>query len=141
MYQDSVTTQEEALTHLFFHCCLKDGEYTTDELNVLSEKIVKGGLNKDLNFTEEMQKYKAYHSSITNDDVYLGYLVKLIRPTNELAIYSYCVELCLSDAVFAAAEESLLTKIGNALDISETDQLVARKLMLQRNIVETGKLF
>lgn len=141
MYQDVVITQEEAITHLFFHCCLKDGEYTTDELNALSEKIVVGGLNKTLNFTEEMQKYKTYYGSITDDATYLNYLVQLIRPTNELAIYSYCVELCLSDSVFAIQEESLLQKIGNALSIDETDQAVARKLMMQRNIVETQQLF
>jgi hypothetical protein len=141
MYQDVVLTQEEAITHLFFHCCLKDGEYTTEELNTLSEKIVIGGLNKELNFKNEMQKYKGYYRSITDDDAYLNHLVQVIRPTNELALYSYCVELCLSDSVFAVQEESLLNKIRQALSIDAEASAVILKLILQRNIVETQKLF
>ncbi len=141
MYQDKVTTREEALSHLFFHCCLKDAEYTTEELNALSEKMVIGGLNDDLNFTEEMQKYKSYFGAIENDEAYINYLVHLIQPANNLALYSYCVELCLSDSVFAQQEETLLLKIGAALDVENSEQSTINKLIVQRNIVEVQKLF
>ncbi len=141
MFQQAVTTQEEAITHLFFHCCLKDGEYTTDELNALSDRIVRSGLNKNMNFKDEMQKYKAYYRNISDDEAYLDFLVQTIRPTNELALFSYCVELCLSDAQFAIQEEALLKRIAKALSIEETESAVILKMVLQRNIVETQKLF
>ena len=141
MYQEAVRTGAEALTHLFFHCCLKDGEYTRTELNTLSDKIVVTGLDKQLNFRDEMQRYKSYYPNITSDDDYITYLVSLIKPVNELALYSYCVELCISDAVFGAEEEQLLKRIGNAFGIDPTVQESCRKLMVQRNVIETRKLF
>jgi uncharacterized tellurite resistance protein B-like protein len=141
MYQDLITGQEEAITHLFFHCCLKDGEYTTAELNKLSDKIVSAGLNKELNFKDEMQKYKSYYKSIEDDEAYLEYLVQVISPVNELALYSYCIELCLSDAVFAAQEESLLKRLAHVLQIEDEECNAVLKLMTQRNVVETQKLF
>lgn len=141
MYQEAVRTGAEALTHLFFHCCLKDKEYTRTELNTLSDKIVATGLDKQLNFKDEMQRYKSYYPAITSDEAYISYLVNLIKPVHELALYSYCVELCISDSVFAAEEEQLLARIGNAFGIDAAAQETCRKLMIQRNVIETSKLF
>jgi len=140
MYQTSVTTREQALSHLFFHCCLKDAEYTSEELNALSEKMVVVGLDSDLNFTAEIENYKSYFESVKTDDAYVKYLVQLIQPINNLALYSYCIELCISDGLLAAGEETLLEKIGAALDINEDSRQTIAKLIVQRNVVETGQL-
>ena len=141
MYREAVRTGAEALTHLFFHCCLKDREYTRTELNTLSDKIVVTGLDKQLNFTEEMQRYKSYYPTITSDEDYIAHLVGLIKPVHTLALFSYCVELCLSDGVFGSEEERLLSRIGDAFSIDAATQDACRKLMAERSAVETKKLF
>ncbi len=141
MYKDIISTQDEALSHLFFHCCLKDGEFSSAEVKAVSEKIVDAGLNNELNFKEEIIKYKGYYSAITNETEYISYLVKLIRPTNELALFSYCVELCLSDASIGVNEESLLSVIARSLDIDELTQTTIKNLIVQRKIVDTQKIY
>ena len=40
MYREAITTQEEALSHLFFHCCFKDDTFNDDELKAISDKLV-----------------------------------------------------------------------------------------------------
>ncbi len=141
MYKDIVSTQDEALSHLFFHCCLKDGEFSSEEVKAVSEKIVDAGLNNELNFKEEIIKYKNYHLTITDEAEYISYLAKLIRPTNELALFSYCVELCLSDASIGINEEALLSVIATSLDIDESAQTTIKNLMVQRKIVDTQKIY
>ncbi len=62
-------------------------------------------------------------------------------PTNELALFSYCIELCLSDSSIAANEETLLEAIAKALHIEESAQTTIKNLMVQRKIVDTQKIF
>ena len=66
MYRDYITTQEEALCHLFFHCCLKDDVFQEPELNQVSQKIVDLGLRSELNVKEEVIHYREYKSHIRN---------------------------------------------------------------------------
>jgi uncharacterized tellurite resistance protein B-like protein len=141
MYTTQVKTQDEALCHLFFHCCLKDGALADTELNYVSDKLVAVGLNKELNFKDQMIAYRSYIGDMTNEEEYLQYLVELINPVNEMALYSHCAELLLSDNVLAPEEESLLKRLGDALGIDDTEQSVAKKLMIQRKVVETEKIF
>ncbi|HVE61654.1 MAG TPA: hypothetical protein VNA26_07540 [Chitinophagaceae bacterium] len=141
MYRDAINTQDEALSHLFFHCCLKDGEFSESEVKAVSEKIVDAGLNRELNFKEEILKYKDYRSFIGDETEYLNFLIKLIRPINELALFSYCIELCLSDASIGVNEGALLSAIGKSLDIDEQNQTIIKNLMVQRKIVDTQKIF
>ena len=56
-------------------------------------------------------------------------------------LFSICVELCLGDGRMQAGEETLLQKLGAALDIDTTEQQVITKLMVQRKVVETEKVF
>lgn len=79
--------------------------------------------------------------SITDETVYLQYLINLINPVNEFALYSYCLELMLSDSSFELTEELLTDKIAEVLKIEESDRNVIKKLMTQRKVVETEKLF
>ena len=140
MYNDYITTQNEAICHLFLHCCYKDGRFTQEEIDSVSAKFVDLQINKDLNFKEELQHYRTYQSSIADEEAYLKSLIKLINPVNDLALYSYCAELCLSDAMLSAEEESLLKKIANILVIGE-EQTTVDNLIRQRKAVELEKIF
>jgi hypothetical protein len=141
MYNDQVKTQEEAVCHLFFHCCLKDGVFKDEEIDNVSGKLVTIGLNKTMNFKKEVQKYKAYHSGITDESAYIQYLIELIKPVNDLALYSYCMELCVSDAMLGAEEELLLNKIAGLLNIDPAECAATQKLFVQRKVVEMQQLF
>lgn len=141
MYPDSITTPEQALSHLFFHCCFRDGQITKDEIKIVSEKLVGTGLNANLNFKDEVQRYQSYYPEIKNEEAYLDKLVSCIHPANELALFSYCVELCLGDGLLQTGEETLLQNLGAALGLDETEQAVCRKLMVQRKVVETENVF
>ncbi len=140
MYNDYITTQNEAICHLFLHCCYKDGNFSHEEVDSVSAKFVDLQIHKDLNFKEELQHYKSYINDVTNEDEYLNYIIKLINPVHDLALYSYCVELCLSDGLLSAEEESLLKKISNILDIGE-EQSTVDNLITQRKAVELEKIF
>ncbi len=140
MYNDYITTQNEAICHLFLHCCFKDGKFSSDEVDNVSAKFVDLQINKDLNFKEELQHYRAYQSSVTDEDVYLKFLIKLINPVHDLALYSYCAELCLSDGSLSTEEESLLKKLAAILVIGE-EQNTIDNLVTQRKAVEMEKIF
>ena len=141
MYTDTIKTQEEALCHLFLHCCLKDGVFTPEEIDEVSGRFVALGLQAQLNFKDEMIKYRSYKAEIGDEKAYLEYLIHLMPPLNELALYSYCIELVLSDSSFDSEEEQLLNKIADVLKLDETEQLVTKKLLIQRKIIETQKIF
>ena len=141
MNPDVLSTPDEALSHLFFHCCFKDNTITEAEIKAVSEKLVATGLNKELNFKDEVIRYRSYRNGITNEDAYLKDLINLIKPTHTLALYSYCVELCLSDGLLQTTEDGLLQKVATALDLETTEETITRNLMIQRKAVATQKLF
>jgi uncharacterized tellurite resistance protein B-like protein len=141
MYTEKIKTQDEAICHLFFHCCLKDGRFTETEIDTVSELLVRAGFHGKLNFKDEIIKYRSYDTTITDDAAYVRYLISLIKPANELALYSYCVELCFGDAELSLTEENLLNEIARALEISIEEQAVITKLTAERKVVETQKLF
>ena len=140
MYQDYITSQDEAICHLFLHCCFKDGNFSQSEIDTVSSKFVDLQMHRDLNFKEELIHYKSYKTAIENEEEFLQYLIKLINPVQDLALYSYCVELCLSDQQLSVEEESLLTKIAALLNIQEEKSAVD-KLLTQRKAVEIEKIF
>lgn len=141
MYRELIKTQEEAVSHLFIHCCYGNGKFTEEELDAISEKLVALKLHKELNFKEEIKRYISYTGNIGNEEDYIGYLVSLIMPVNELALFSWCAELCVSDAFIDATEEQLLQRLGSALAIKEENQALIQKLTVQRYLVFTQKYF
>lgn len=141
MYTGLIKMQDEALVQLFFHCCMKDGEFKASEIDNISGKLVAFNLHAKLNFKDEMMKYRSYANTITNEEAYLQYLVGLIKPVSELALFSYCIELCLADTGLSVAEEQLLDKIAGILAISAPDAALIQKLFVQRKVVETEKIF
>ncbi|HTF27453.1 MAG TPA: TerB family tellurite resistance protein [Flavitalea sp.] len=140
MYTTEVRAQEQAICHLFFHCCMKDGVFNDAELTEVSSRMVEVGLYKQLDFKEEVLRYQSYKTSVINDTDYLEYLIKLITPVNTLALYSYCVELVLSDSTMSPEEESLLGRIARILDINAQEQATTKKLLAQRKVVKTEKI-
>lgn len=142
MYQTHINSTETAVCHLFLHCCFKDGEFTEAEIDEVAEKFTRLDLQKNLNFKDELRQYRAYRETIiTTETDYLQYLVKLINATNEFALYSYCLELSLSDAALEFTEKKFLETLGALLDINEAEQSAVQKLMVQRKVVETQKFF
>jgi uncharacterized tellurite resistance protein B-like protein len=141
MYTEKVTTQDQAICHLLFHCCLKDGRFSASEIDAVSGQLVTAGLHTKMNFKDEVIKYRSYQSSITDETAYVGYLLQLIRPVNELALYNYCLELCLGDASLSLEEEKLLDIIARGLKIPAAEGSVVKKLAAQRKVVETEKVF
>lgn len=141
MYTEKVTTQDQAICHLLFHCCLRDGRFSASEIDAVSGQLVTVGLHDKLNFKDEVIKYRGYQTSITDETAYINYLLQLIRPVSELALYDYCVALCLGDANFSIEEETLLDNIAEALNIAVAERTVIKKLAAQHQVVKMQKLF
>src|SRR5690606_14377898 len=140
MYQTLVTTQNQALCHLFFHCCMKDGEFEEAELNQISEKLVILGLDKDLDFKNEVIQYQQYRPMLNDEKTYLQHLFYLISPVNELALFSYCIELMISDGLLEMTEETLAGNIADILMIDTATKEAIMKLQMQRKVMETEKI-
>ena len=141
MYTNLLKAPEEGLTHLFYYCCMKDGVFKESELDNISAKLVSVHLHKKLNFKDEMQKFKEYRNQVTDEKAYLHYLISLIKPVSELALFSWCVELCVSDADLSLEEASLLDNIAAELKITPGEKDTVQKLMVQRRVVEMEKIF
>ncbi|HEY4336620.1 MAG TPA: hypothetical protein VGM89_12000 [Puia sp.] len=141
MYTSIVNSQDQALAHLFFHCCLEDENFTQAEMDDLSAKLVMLGLNTRINTKDELVAYRSYRSGIPDEQLYIRYLFTLIKPVNELALYSWCVELCIDDPALDAREEALLHKISVELRLDNIDATVVRNCIAQRKAVELKKIF
>jgi uncharacterized tellurite resistance protein B-like protein len=141
MYNNIVNNQDQALCHLFFHCCLEDDQFTEAEMDNLSAKLVTLGLQPKVHIKDELVSYRSYKASITDERAFLVYLIQFIRPVNELALYSYCIELCISDPSLDAREESLLNKLADVLEIGPGIAQMIEKLVAQRRAVEIQKVF
>jgi len=141
MYTGLLKAPEEGITHLFYHCCMKDGTFKESELSIISDKLVSIDLQKKLNFKDEMKKYKSYRDTITDEDMYLQYLIGIIKPANPLALFSWCVELCAGDGDISPEEAALLTRIARQLNIGDQEQGLLQRLMVQRNKVTVEKTF
>jgi len=140
MLDSYITTKDEAVCHLFLHCCFRDGTFSQEEIDNVSAKFVDLQIHRDLNFKEELQHYRTYQNELEDETEYLRYLTKLITPVQDLALYSYCVELCLSDGLMSSTEELLLKRIAVILEIEE-EQSTIDNLMIQRKAVELEKIF
>lgn len=141
MYDDIVKTQDEAICHLFLHCCMKDGNLNDAEIENLAGKFVALNMHRELNFKKQTDHYRSYSATITDESFYLQFLVRIINPVNNLALYSSCIELILSDANLDLVEDKLLSTIAGVLKIDFSEQRTIQKLMIQRRIVETERIF
>ena len=141
MYNTIVTSQDQALLHLFFHCCLEDENFTAPEMDDLSAKLVILGLNTRLDIKGQLIEYRSYHAEIADEQLYIRFLLSLIKPVNDLALYSWCVELCIDEPMLDAREAALLHTIAVELQIDKTDAASINTLIAQRKAVESTKIF
>jgi len=141
MYKTYIDTADKAVCHLFLHCCFRDGNFSEAEIDAVSAKFVALGLQKDLNFKDELVQYRSYKDTVMDERQYIQDLISQINPTSELALYSYCLELGLSDNALEFGEEELLKTIGTVLQIDAPEQEIARKIFLQRQLVAANKFF
>ena len=92
-YTNFIQSSDKAVCHLFLHCCYEDGTFTEAELDTVSAKFATLGMNKQLNFKDELVAYKSYRLGIDSERRYIQDLIAQINPTSQLALFSYCVEL------------------------------------------------
>ncbi|MEX6690371.1 hypothetical protein QTN47_22865 [Danxiaibacter flavus] len=140
MYKE-IGSKDAAVCHLFLYCCFKDGVFSEGELDSVAGKFAALGMHETLNFKDEVVRFKAYKPTITDERAYLQYLITTISSANEAALFSYCVELFLSDGQLDASEDRLIETLGDLLGITSNEQLFVKKMMVQRKIVETQKFF
>ncbi|WP_153795740.1 TerB family tellurite resistance protein [Foetidibacter luteolus] len=138
---NTITTPDVAVCHLFLYCCFKDGQVKDEELDNVSAKFTLLGMQKTLNFKDEMVSFRGYRESITDEQAYLSHLLSCINPTNEAALLSYCAELMLSDDLLDAREEALLANLAGLLSVTGEQLGFISKLMIQRKVVETQQFF
>ena len=118
-------------------------------VDVLSANVIDATIEKGpkfavwvkKNFKDEIKKYLSYKNVVTDEQAYLIYIIKLINPVHDYALYSYCVELELSDALLEQREEKLLENIAGILGIEQNFQYYTKKMMMQRKAVESCKIF
>src|SRR5258706_11417057 len=118
MYPNTVKTISQAYCHLFFHCCMGDNSPRRMETAFAAAKFVEGGLNSTVDLNKEMEKYKSYRPSVTDETRYLQYLVEVINPVNPLTLYFYCTEIILCEGTITGKEDMLLKNIAYVLEIS-----------------------
>ena len=140
-YEQLIRSQDQALAHLYFHCCYKDGEFDDKEMDTVSTKLVNMGLNKEVNIKKEIKSYLSYKPDIKDERDYITYLIGLISPVHDYALFSSCADLSISDETYSQEDEELLRTIGSVLQIAEQDQKTMRHLAMQRRVVRLQKFF
>lgn len=140
-YTQVVNNQDQALCHLFFHCCLEDERFTAAEMDDLSHKLIALGLPPRIDIKKELINYLAYKPAIPDEQLYVRFLFGLIKPVNELALYSYCAELTLDDPPFDPREEALLVKIAEELELDAAEAATINRLIAQQKAVAIQKIF
>lgn len=134
-------SKDEAICHLFLHCCFKDGEVKEKELDYVSDLFVELDMHTIVNFKDAVVQYNAYKAGITDEMAFLSYLVKSINPVHQYALYAFCVEIILSDASLEPQEERLLENLAQILEISKEKRELINTLFAQRKAVEMEKIF
>ena len=141
MYRDHISSSNQALVHLAFHCCLKDGELQDEELDLVSESFAAKGLNKELDLKKEIQSYQAYFKHIKDESTYLIFLLQNIAPKRKLALFAFCAEIIYRDGNISLSEEILLNKIAGLLYIKDQENITIQKLIAELNMVEKTNTF
>jgi hypothetical protein len=140
-YVPIVGEPDQALCHLFFHCCLEDERFNASELDDLSARLVGLGVPPRIDIKKELISYLAYKPAIRDEQVYIRYMFRLISPVNELALYSYCTELLLDDPVSDPRKGTLLKKIAAELNLTRDEVQLVNLLIAQRKAVARRKIF
>ena len=141
MYRDAINTADQALVHLAFHCCMKDGELQDEELDLIATSFVAKGVNKELDLKEEMKTYLSYFRKITDESTYLIFLIRAIDPTYRMALFAFCAEIVYRNNRVSFGEEILLNKLAGLLYVSETESTAVQRLINEMYQVEKANHF
>lgn len=131
MYKNYIRTTEQAVVHLLLYCAHRDNVFLQSEYVSLGNVLRALNADKQINLTDEIENYYAYHANIGDEHLYLSFLVRQIGSSNRLSLYWHCVQLAHTDDMVSLQEETLLTKIARLLYINSTAahtlQLLARE--------------
>ena len=141
MYRSHIHTSEQAMIHLFLHCCHKDGSISEKELKSIGSMMETIGLHPSPDLAAEASLYASYLPQLGDEVYYLQFLIDAIRPVNHLALFALCFELFLSDRKLAHTEEVMLSKLAHLLHIRPEECRTVQKLVLQLEEVKTNKTF
>lgn len=141
MYRERINTADQALVHLAFHCCLKDGELQEEELDLIATSFVAKGVNKALNIKEEMKAYQLYYQQITDETTYLIFLISAIGPKYKLALFAFCAEIVYRNHKVSFGEEILLHKLAGLLYVSEAESTTVQRFINEMYLVESENSF
>jgi len=141
MYRSLIHTGEQALLHLFLHCCHKDGSFSEKELGAISGIIQSIGQDTQLLLAAEAAQYESYHLQIDDEVTYLQFLIDAIHPVHHLALFACCFELFLTDRTLAHTEEVVLSKLSHLLHIRPEECRIVQKLVIQMEEVRSRRSF
>lgn len=141
MYKELIRTPDQALVHLAVHCCLKDGDLQSEELDFMATTFVAKGLNKNLNLKEEMAHYQSYRPVIKDETAYLDFLLDTIQPFHKLALFAFCAEIIYRNGRVSFSEEVLLGRMASLLYVTEEQSNVIQQLITELNEVEQRNAF
>ncbi|HEV7334314.1 MAG TPA: hypothetical protein VGN63_24995 [Flavisolibacter sp.] len=141
MYRERINTPDQALVHLAFHCCLKDGELQDEELDLIATSFVAKGVNKQLDLKEEMKTYQSYSRKITDETTYLIFLIRAIDPLYKMALFAFCAEIVYRNNRVSFGEEILLHKLAGLLHVSEAESHAVQRLINELYQVEKANHF
>lgn len=141
MYREAINSADQALVHLAFHCCLKDGELQEEELDLIATSFVAKGVNKSLDLKEEMRSYQSYFRKITDETTFLIFLIRAIDPLYRMALFAFCAEIVYRNNRVSFGEEILLNKLAGLLYINEAENTAVQRLINEMYQVENANRF
>ena len=134
-------TADQALCHLFFHFARQDGQFDEAEIDFIAAKTVALGLQTSIDFKTEVGQYIQSRKEWTDNRAYYEYIVLIIKPVNKLAVFSWCVEICLMDELITVEEEQLLDQLANVLEIEDAQRDTIKDLLVERKAADLNKTY
>ncbi|NTS41213.1 TerB family tellurite resistance protein [Flavisolibacter sp. BT320] len=141
MYREKIYSADQALVHLAYHCCLKDGEMQPEELDLIATSFVAKGVNKNLDLKEEMKAYQSYAKDLTDETTFLIFLISTISPKYKLALFAFCADIIYRNHQVTMGEEILLHKLAGLLYITETESTTLQRFIHEMYLVEKANQF
>ncbi len=141
MYREKISSADQALVHLAYHCCLKDGEMQPEELDLIATSFVAKGVNKNLDLKEEMKAYQSYAKDLTDETTFLIFLISTISPKYKLALFAFCADIIYRNHQVTMGEEILLHKLAGLLYITETESTTLQRFIHEMYLVEKANQF
>lgn len=131
----------QSLARLFYHISNADGHFGRNEIEFIADLFVRLDLKENVDFKQEVLRYKDDASLRLSDKAYLSSLLADIRPVNLHAFFSWAVEIALCDGLLSAAEEKLLDDLAGLLPIPLSESAIIKKIFIERRVAEENGIF